>query len=179
MLKKYAYQPYGQKNAQNICSKYMLKKYAPKICSEYMLKKYAYLLHLKYIFKRYNMKIHSYSAIYFLIGTIWQGNALIPSRGTKLTVAERMKYLDLVWKIREEMDICDVTKEDLCGHMCHKCDGEGELMCRFCGGTGFLMMGNELIGTDNDCPVCKGSGYEECKHCMGAGYVVDWREEYD
>ena len=144
-----------------------------------MLKKYAYLLHLKYNFLRYNMKFHSYSAIYFLIAALWRGAALIPSRGTKLTVAERMKYLDLVWKIREEMDICDVTKEDLCGHMCHKCDGEGELMCRFCGGTGFLMMGNELIGTDNDCPVCKGSGYEECKHCMGAGYVVDWREEYD
>ena len=90
-----------------------------------------------------------------------------------------MKHLELIWKIREEMDLCDVTKEDLCGHMCPKCEGDGELPCRFCGGTGFLMLGHDLIGTNNDCPVCNGSGYEECKDCMGAGYIVDWREEYD
>ena len=108
-----------------------------------------------------------------------QTNALIPPRKTKLTAYERMKHLELIWKIREEMDVCDVTKEELCGHICKSCDSEGEVPCRFCGGTGFLMLGHDLIGTNNDCPVCNGSGYEECKDCMGAGYIVDWREEYD
>ena len=56
------------------------------------------------------------------------------------------------------------------------CDGEGVIPCRFCGGTGFLMLGQDLIGTNNDCPVCKGSGHEECKECMGAGSIALWRD---
>ena len=41
------------------------------------------------------------------------------------------------------------------------------------------MLGNELIGTNNDCPVCKGTGMTECKKCMGAGYIVEWRDHYE
>ena len=41
MLKKYAYQPYAQKNAQKICPEKCSRKYAQKICSLKMLKKYA------------------------------------------------------------------------------------------------------------------------------------------
>lgn len=125
------------------------------------------------------MKSHSYTVIYFIILALWRGSALIPAQRTKLTAYERMKHLELIWQIREQMDVCDVTKEELCGHICETCDSEGEVPCRFCGGTGFLMLGHDLIGTNNDCPVCNGSGYEECKDCMGAGYIVDWREEYD
>ena len=31
------------------------------------------------------------------------------------------------------------------------------------------MIGDDLIGTGNECPVCKGTGYELCRTCMGAG----------
>ena len=120
-----------------------------------------------------------YRFICLALLALWQTNALIPHRKTRLTPYERMKHLDLIWQIREQMDVCDITKEELCGHICETCDSEGEVPCRFCGGTGFLMLGHDLIGTNNDCPVCNGCGYEECKDCMGAGYIVDWREEYD
>ncbi|MAD95005.1 MAG: hypothetical protein CML33_05865 [Rhodobacteraceae bacterium] len=114
----------------------------------------------------------------FQIQTIPVSNALILSNRVKMTALERMKHLDLIWKIREEMDECDITKEELCGKICPTCEGEGNMPCRFCGGTGFLMLGHELIGTNNDCPVCKGSGYEECKDCMGAGSIAIWREDH-
>lgn len=120
----------------------------------------------------------TYKFICVTLIAIWQTNALIPSHRTRLTPYERMKHLELIWQIREHMDMCDVTKEELCKHICKSCDGEREVPCRFCAGTGFLMLGNDLIGTNNDCPVCNGTGYEECKDCMGAGYIVDWRKDY-
>ncbi len=105
--------------------------------------------------------------------------AMVPSRGTKIGPKDRMKYLDLIWKIREETDLCDVTKENVCGSVCAACDGTGSLPCRFCGETGFLMLDNTLIGTGNDCPVCGGLGEEECTRCMGAGYIARWHIDDD
>ncbi len=103
----------------------------------------------------------------------------VPLRLSKINPLDRMKHLELIWKIREEMEECDVSKGDICGGECDECDGEGDVPCNYCGGTGFLMLGNELIGTNNNCPVCKGTGLLECKKCMGAGYIVEWREDYD
>ena len=103
----------------------------------------------------------------------------VPLRLSKINPLDRMKHLELIWKIREEMDVCDVSNGDVCGGECDECDGEGEVPCNYCGGTGFLMLGDDLIGTNNNCPVCKGTGLLECKKCMGAGYIVEWREDYD
>lgn len=88
------------------------------------------------------------------------------------------RHLNLIWTIREEIESCDVTKKDICGKFCSECEG-GRTICRFCKGTGFLMIGDDLIGTNNDCPVCKGDGEEECKNCMGSGRIVDWRKHYN
>ena len=121
--------------------------------------------------------IHAYFAVLSL-QTISVSDGLLLTHRVKMTALERMKHLDLIWKIREEMDECDITEQELCGKICPTCDGEGVLPCRFCGGTGFLMLGQDLIGTNNDCPVCKGSGHEECKECMGAGSIALWRDIY-
>ena len=114
----------------------------------------------------------------FIVGTRLFTDALNPVCRVKIDALERMKHLDLIWRIREEIDECDITKEGLCGNICPTCEGDGQLRCRFCGGTGFLMLGHELIGTNNDCPVCKGGGHEECKECMGAGSIAEWREHH-
>ena len=114
----------------------------------------------------------------FQIQTIPISNALILSNRIKMKALERMKHLDLIWRIREEIDECDITKEGLCGNICPTCEGDGQLRCRFCGGTGFLMLGHDLIGPNNDCPVCKGGGHEECKECMGAGSIAIWRDNH-
>jgi hypothetical protein len=113
---------------------------------------------------------NSFKFIGISLLALWRSDALIPSRKTKLTPFERMKHLELIWQIREQTEVC--------AHICETCDSEGKLRCRFCGGTGFLMLGGELIGTNNDCPVCNGNGEEECKECMGAGNIVMWRKEY-
>ena len=111
--------------------------------------------------------------------TIPSSYSWVPLHISKINPSDRMKHLELIWKIREEMDECDVTKGDICGGECNKCDGNGDVECNYCGGTGFFMLGSDLIGTNNDCPVCKGTGMTECKKCMGAGYIVEWREDYE
>lgn len=125
------------------------------------------------------MYIVAYNFVWLSLLALGGASAIIPSRGTKMGAKNRAKHLELIWKIHEEMDSCDVAKEELCGSMCLDCEGVGALACRFCGGTGFLMLGGDLIGTNNDCPVCSGVGEEECKECMGAGNIVMWRKEYD
>tara|TARA_Y100000768_G_C23353118_1_gene396289 strand:- start:51 stop:434 length:384 start_codon:yes stop_codon:yes gene_type:complete len=111
--------------------------------------------------------------------TIQSTYSWVPLHVSKINALDRMKHLELIWKIREEMDVCDVSNGDVCGGECVECEGYGENQCNYCGGTGFLMMGDDLIGTNNDCPVCKGTGMIQCKKCMGAGYIVEWREDYD
>lgn len=106
-------------------------------------------------------------------------HSLFPLCISKINPIDRIKHLDLIWKIREEMEECDVNKDDICGGKCLQCDGKGEVVCVYCRGTGFLMLGNDLIGTNNDCPVCNGTGMNECKKCMGAGYIVKWRHDYN
>ena len=125
-------------------------------------------------------KNRMYNIVYLSVCVVVMGSAsaLIPSQRVKMMALERMKHLDLIWRIREEIDECDITKEGLCGNICPTCEGGGQLRCRFCGGTGFLMLGHDLIGTNNDCPVCKGGGHEECKECMGAGSIAEWREHH-
>ena len=110
--------------------------------------------------------------------TIQKTYSLVPLCFSKIHPIDRMKHLELIWKIREEMDECDVSKGHICGSECLDCDGNGEIICKYCGGTGFFMLGNDLIGTNNDCPVCNGTGMNECKKCMGAGYIVKWRDDY-
>jgi hypothetical protein len=60
-----------------------------------------------------------------------------------------MKHLELIWKIREEMDECDVSKGEICGGVCENCD----VPCDYC-----------------DVP---------CDYCGGTGYIVEWREYYE
>ena len=84
------------------------------------------------------------------------------------------KNLDLAWKLYEAIEVCDPQQSHSCGYTCSICQGEGNILCKFCKGTGFLMLGDELIGTCNDCPVCKGNGEMPCKLCAGSGMIAHW-----
>ena len=120
-----------------------------------------------------------FKSFWIFIFTIPNSYSWVPLHVSKINPSDRMKHLELIWKIREEMDECDVSKGGICGGECNECNGDGDIVCNYCGGTGFFMLGDDLIGTNNDCPVCKGTGMTECKKCMGAGYIVEWIEHYE
>jgi hypothetical protein len=54
--------------------------------------------------------------------------------------------------------------------VCDTCSGNGDLICRFCEETGYLLSIGSRI---QDCPVCK-DGMESCHDCSGTGYVFSW-----
>ena len=68
--------------------------------------------------------------------------------------------VELTWMVQAANDECYVEMPETCGDICTSCHGEGEVECRFCRGTGFFTIGDDLIGTNNDCPVCRGTGLE-------------------
>mmetsp|Transcript_29283 Transcript_29283/g.59902 ORF Transcript_29283/g.59902 Transcript_29283/m.59902 type:complete len:168 (+) Transcript_29283:30-533(+) len=96
--------------------------------------------------------------------------------------AEReAKRLELTWMIREMTVECDVDNRDdvvrdvsQCGNTCTTCSGSGKIICRFCKGTGFFMIGNDLIGRNNACPTCRSKGEEVCQLCVGSGSIAKW-----
>ena len=82
--------------------------------------------------------------------------------------------LRLTWAIRDATADCEANDRD-CGDTCVECEGTGEKVCRYCRGTGFFTIADELIGSGNDCPVCKAKGYERCLPCQGTGAIAKWQ----
>lgn len=94
---------------------------------------------------------------------------------------KEMERMKLAWDIRETAETCDVELSDevvrdtsACADACPACQGTGSVLCRFCSGTGFFIIGDDLIGQSNDCPVCGGKGGERCVPCQGTGAVAVW-----
>ena len=91
--------------------------------------------------------------------------------------AERMQ---MAWNIREVAAECEVTGDGIfvqtggCGQSCRDCSGKGCKSCRFCHGTGFFTIGEELIGQGNPCPACRSLGEEKCRTCVGTGKIAKW-----
>ena len=85
------------------------------------------------------------------------------------------RLLEQQLKVFSAIETCDVTKIDTCSIDCHYCNN-GRVLCEFCKGTGFLMLGDVLIGTNNICPVCAGGGEQNCKKCSGTGKIANWTQ---
>lgn len=80
-------------------------------------------------------------------------------------------------EIYESINECNVSDIMSCGGKCIICMGTGLVICQFCHGTGFLTIGDTIIGTRNNCTACMGRGEKECVKCMGSGYIAKWRKK--
>ena len=89
----------------------------------------------------------------------------------------KRKSLQKNIEIYESIKECNVSDITTCGEICNECSGSGIVLCNYCHGTGFLTMGDVLIGTNNKCTICNGTGEIKCKKCMGAGYISKWRSK--
>ena len=89
---------------------------------------------------------------------------------------EKQQNLQKNIEIYQSIKECNVSEINSCGDKCPVCLGKGFLICDYCHGTGFLTMGDIIIGTGNNCTVCMGKGEKECKRCMGSGYIARWRK---
>ncbi|KAL7001790.1 hypothetical protein U1Q18_002938 [Sarracenia purpurea var. burkii] len=64
---------------------------------------------------------------------------------------------------------------------CSSCDSNGHVECKWCGGTGFFILGDNMLcqvpSRNTTCVICAGKGSKCCTDCKGTGFRAKWLEE--
>ncbi|PKU59479.1 protein PHOTOSYSTEM I ASSEMBLY 2, chloroplastic [Dendrobium catenatum] len=61
---------------------------------------------------------------------------------------------------------------------CSSCASKGCVECKWCGGTGFFVIGNNVLcevpSRNTSCVICAGKGSVCCADCKGTGFRAKW-----
>ncbi|KAJ6673890.1 PLASTID TRANSCRIPTIONALLY ACTIVE PROTEIN [Salix viminalis] len=61
---------------------------------------------------------------------------------------------------------------------CSSCDSDGEVECHWCRGTGFFILGDNILcqvpSRNTNCVICAGKGSMRCSDCKGTGFRAGW-----
>lgn len=61
---------------------------------------------------------------------------------------------------------------------CSSCDSNGHVECKWCNGTGFFILGDNMLcevpSRNTTCVICTGKGSMRCSDCKGTGYRAKW-----
>ncbi|WOG81304.1 hypothetical protein DCAR_0100450 [Daucus carota subsp. sativus] len=64
---------------------------------------------------------------------------------------------------------------------CSSCESNGHVECKWCGGTGFFIIGDNMLcqvpSRNTSCVICSGKGSTRCSDCKGTGFRAKWLEE--
>ncbi|XP_010914033.1 uncharacterized protein [Elaeis guineensis] len=64
---------------------------------------------------------------------------------------------------------------------CSSCESNGYIECKWCGGTGFFILGNNMLcevpSRNTTCVICAGKGSACCPDCKGTGFRAKWLGE--
>ncbi|CAN6167002.1 unnamed protein product [Urochloa humidicola] len=64
---------------------------------------------------------------------------------------------------------------------CSSCQTAGHVECKWCAGTGFFILGNNMLcevpSRNTKCVICSGKGFASCADCQGTGFRAKWLEE--
>ncbi|XP_004501393.1 uncharacterized protein [Cicer arietinum] len=65
--------------------------------------------------------------------------------------------------------------------ICSSCNSKGHIECKWCGGTGFFVLGDNMLcevpSRNTNCIICCGKGSKCCSNCQGTGFRAKWLEE--
>ncbi|KAL5699092.1 hypothetical protein ACHQM5_030040 [Ranunculus cassubicifolius] len=65
--------------------------------------------------------------------------------------------------------------------VCTTCNSDGHVECQWCGGTGFFILGDEMLcqvpSRNTRCLICSGEGSKCCTDCKGTGFRAKWLGE--
>ncbi|MED6193641.1 hypothetical protein PIB30_021472 [Stylosanthes scabra] len=63
---------------------------------------------------------------------------------------------------------------------CSSCNSKGHIECKWCGGTGFFILGDNMLcevpSKNTTCVICSAKGSLRCSDCQGTGYRAKWLE---
>ncbi|XP_076936012.1 uncharacterized protein LOC143602937 [Bidens hawaiensis] len=61
---------------------------------------------------------------------------------------------------------------------CSSCESDGIVECKWCGGTGFFILGDNMLcevpSRNSSCVICAGKGSTCCSDCKGTGFRAKW-----
>ncbi|XP_047306867.1 protein BUNDLE SHEATH DEFECTIVE 2, chloroplastic [Impatiens glandulifera] len=61
---------------------------------------------------------------------------------------------------------------------CSSCDSNGKVECKWCNGTGFFILGDNMLcevpSRNTTCVICAGKGSTSCCDCKGTGFRAKW-----
>ncbi|KAA8521474.1 hypothetical protein F0562_012147 [Nyssa sinensis] len=64
---------------------------------------------------------------------------------------------------------------------CSSCDSKGHVDCKWCSGTGFFILGDNMLcqvpSRNTSCVICAGKGSTCCSDCKGTGFRAKWLGE--
>ncbi|KAF5456854.1 hypothetical protein F2P56_026288 [Juglans regia] len=64
---------------------------------------------------------------------------------------------------------------------CSSCNSNGHVECKWCGGTGFFILGDNMLcqvpSRNTSCVICGGMGSMCCSDCKGTGFRAKWLGE--
>ncbi|KAJ6854059.1 protein EMBRYO SAC DEVELOPMENT ARREST 3, chloroplastic [Iris pallida] len=64
---------------------------------------------------------------------------------------------------------------------CSSCKSNGRTECKWCGGTGFFIIGNNMLcevpSRNTSCIICTGKGSTCCSDCKGTGFRAKWLDK--
>ncbi|KAL5782982.1 hypothetical protein ACOSP7_008011 [Xanthoceras sorbifolium] len=64
---------------------------------------------------------------------------------------------------------------------CSSCDSNGHIECKWCRGTGFFILGDNMLcqvpSKNTSCVICAGKGSMCCSNCKGTGFRAKWLGE--
>ncbi|KAL4650659.1 uncharacterized protein LOC142622561 [Castanea sativa] len=64
---------------------------------------------------------------------------------------------------------------------CTSCNSNGHVECKWCGGTGFFILGDNMLcqvpSRNSSCVICSGKGSMRCSDCKGTGFRAKWLGE--
>ncbi|KAK7321549.1 hypothetical protein VNO77_32309 [Canavalia gladiata] len=65
--------------------------------------------------------------------------------------------------------------------VCTSCNSKGHTECKWCGGTGFFIIGDNMLcevpSRNTSCVICSGKGSMCCSDCQGTGFRAKWLGE--
>ncbi|XP_010429481.1 PREDICTED: uncharacterized protein LOC104713951 [Camelina sativa] len=64
---------------------------------------------------------------------------------------------------------------------CSSCNSKGHVECKWCAGTGFFILGDNMLcqvpSRNTSCVICSGQGSACCRDCKGTGFRAKWLEK--
>ncbi|KAF7830377.1 chaperone protein DnaJ [Senna tora] len=65
--------------------------------------------------------------------------------------------------------------------VCSSCNSKGHIECKWCNGTGFFILGDNMLcevpSKNTSCVICAGKGLMCCSECQGTGFRAKWLDK--